>query len=132
MVTARHLVKIKISLDDIEDQSWGSWNTTDCLKGLVFRVRKGRYNKYAKKYRWSLEFKNRYQKNIYFTYKAVAPSQKYAIRQSGKTIYRISLDANGGKRATYALVKSSSSVYIYVNRIRINKKDVGRYYGCDK
>jgi len=124
-------MKIEIPLDK-SIEGWGSWNTTDCLRGLDFRVRNDGYNKYAKKYRWSIEFKNRYKESLHFSYKAVAPNQKYEIRRSGKTTDRIHVNS-GGKRGSYYLVNSSSSIYIYVNRIRIHHKDYGvKYYKCDK
>ena len=124
-------IKIEIPLDKAVE-GWGSWGTTDCLRGLDFRVRKDGYNKYAKKYRWSIEFRNRYQENIHFSYKAVAPSKKYEIRRTGKTTDRLHV-SSGGKRGSYYLVNSSSSIYIYVNRIRIHNKDYGvKYYKCDK
>ncbi len=57
----------EIDLSDLkEDQGWDSWNTTDCFRGLDFRVRNDGYNKYADKYRWSIQFRNRYQENIHF------------------------------------------------------------------
>jgi hypothetical protein len=125
-------IKIEIPLDNAKQKKWGSWNTTDCLRGLDFRVRNDGYNKYAKKYRWSIEFRNRYRKKVYFSYKAVTPSQKYDIRRTGKTTDRVSVKGNNGKRGSYYLVRSERSIYIYINRIRIGVKDVGRYTDCDK
>ena len=80
---------LKIDLPtEVDAQGWGSWNTTDCLRGLDFRVKNGGDNKYAKKYRWSIQFRNRYKEKIHFSYKAVAPSERYEIRRSGKTTDR--------------------------------------------
>lgn len=125
---------LKIDLPtEVDEQGWGSWNTTDCLRGLDFRVRNDGYNKYAKKYRWSIQFRNRYKQKIHFSYKAVAPSEKYEIRRSGRTTDRLHVNANYGTRGSYYLVKSSNSIYVYVNRIRIGPKDYGSdYYKCDK
>lgn len=123
---------IKINLENNE-QGWGSWNTTDCFRGLDFRVKNDGYNKYAKKYRWSIEFRNRYKEKIHFSYKAVAPSEKYEIRKSGRTTDRLHVNGNYGKRGSYYLVKSGSSIYVYVNRVRIGAKDYGYDYSdCDK
>ena len=126
-------LKIAFNLDEIEAQSWGSWNTTDCLRGLDFRVRNDGYNKYAKKYRWSIQFRNRYRENIHFSYKAVAPNEKYEIRRSGRTTDRLHVNGNNGTRGSYYLVNSSSSIYVYVNKIRIGARDYGSdYIQCDK
>ncbi len=125
---------LKIDLPtEVDAQGWGSWNTTDCLRGLDFRVRNDGYNKYAKKYRWSIQFRNRYKEKIHFSYKAVAPSEKYEIRRSGRTTDRLHINGDYGTRGSYYLVKSSNSIYVYVNRIRIGPKDYGSdYYKCDK
>ncbi|ARV14318.1 hypothetical protein [Polaribacter sp. SA4-12] len=125
-------LKIEIPLTEIDSQGWGNWNTTDCLRGLDFRVKNDGYNKYAKKYRWSIQFRNRYKQKIHFSYKAVSPNEKYEIKQSGKTTDRIHVDGNNGTKGSYYLVKSGSSIYVYVNKIRIGAKDYGYdYYNCD-
>ncbi len=98
------LLKIELPTD-VDDQGWGSWNTTDCLRGLDFRVRNDGYNKYAKKYRWSIQFRNRYKEKIHFSYKAVAPSEKYEIRRSGRTTDRLHINGDYGTRGSYYLVK---------------------------
>lgn len=125
---------LKIDLpENLKEQSWGRWNTTDCLRGLDFRVRNDGYNKYAKKYRWSIQFRNRYKKKLHLSYKAVPPNESYSIRQSGRTTDRIHIDPNYGTYKSYYLVKSSKSIYVYVNKIRLGKKDYGSdYINCDK
>lgn len=116
----------------IAQNSWGSWRTTDCLKGLDFRVKRGDYNKYAKKYKWFIEYKNRYRDNIHFSTIAVSPDRRSEIRSSGKTTNRLHADGNGGTVQTYFLIDASSSIYVHINRIRINEKDYGvDYYDCD-
>lgn len=126
-------VKIETLINKVASQGWGSWSTTDCLRGLDFRVKNDGYNKYAKKYRWSIEFRNRYRQKIHFSYKAVAPNEKYEIRSSGKTTDRLHVSGNNGTSRSYYLVKSGTSIYVYVNKIRIGAKDYGYdYYNCDK
>lgn len=128
-----NLLKIEIPLGNIDEQGWGSWNTTDCLRGFDFRVKNDGYNEYAKKYRWSIEFRNRYREKIHLSFKAVSPNEKYEIKESGKTTDRIHVNGNSGTYKTYYLVNSSSSIYVYVNKIRIGAKDYGYdYYDCDK
>ena len=132
--TITDFIKIEIPLDNVNQKTgWGTWNTTDCLRGLDFRVRNDGYNKYAKKTRWSIEFRNRYKKKIHFSYKAVAPSERYEIRRSGKTTDRLHISGDNGKKRSYYLVRSNKAVYVYINRIRIGKNDYGsKYYNCDK
>lgn len=124
----------EIDLSELEDlQGWSNWYTTDCLRGLDFKLRNDGYNQYADKYRWSITFRNRYTENIHFSYKAVAPNQENAIKASGKTTDRLHVNANNGERGSYYLVPSSNSIYVYVNRIRLGAKDWGSdYINCDK
>jgi len=122
-----------LSANSFSQSSWGYWQQTDCLEGLDFRVKRGEYNKYAKKYKWYIEFRNRYSNNIHFSCIAVEPSRRSEIRNSGKTSDRTHAKANGGTTTVWFLVNSSSEIYVYVNRIRINDKDWGvDYYDCDK
>ncbi|MCI2228121.1 hypothetical protein MC378_03000 [Polaribacter sp. MSW13] len=128
-------IKMKIPIENIDEQGWGSWNTTDCLKGLDFRVKNDGYNKYAKKYKWNIEFRNRYREKIHLNYVMVSPSRKQEIKRSDKAKYRVHIDGNSGTyKVTYSnLVNSNSSVYVYINKIRIGAKDYGYdYYNCDK
>lgn len=76
--------------------NWGTWQQTDCLKGLDFRVRRAEYNEYAKKYKWYVEFRNRYYDNIHFNCIAVKPNRESEMRNSGKTTDRTHADANNG------------------------------------
>lgn len=113
--------------------SWGNWKQTDCLLGLDFRVKRAEYNSYAKKYKWIIEFRNRYKQNIHFSCKAVKPSQRAEIRRTGKTTDRKHVGANGGLGKVWFLVNAPSEIYIHVNKIRISEKDWGTdYYNCDK
>ncbi|OSY89497.1 hypothetical protein WH52_02360 [Tenacibaculum holothuriorum] len=124
-------IVLKIDIDESKT-GWGNWNRTDCLRGLDFRVRNDGYNKYAKKYRWSIQFRNRYRDDIHFSYKAVAPNEKYDIRSSGRTTDRVHVDS-GDTRGSYYLVRSGNSIYVYINKIRLGEKDYGYgYYDCDR
>lgn len=112
--------------------NWSPWRQTDCLKGLDFRVKRGEYNEFAKKYHWDVEFRNRYNDNIHFNCIAVEPSRKSEIRSSERTSDRLHADANGGTNTAWFLINSSSEIYVHVNRIRISDKDSGEdYYDCD-
>ena len=132
--TGTDFINIEIPLDNIENQSgWSAWSTTSCLRGLDFRIRNDSYNKYAKKYKWYIEFRNRYKENIHLSFKAVALSERNEINRTKKTTDRIHVDGNSGTYKTYYLVSSKSSLYVYVNKVRIGTKDYGYdYYNCDK
>ncbi|WP_339685342.1 hypothetical protein [uncultured Nonlabens sp.] len=124
---------IEINLADYQEGKWGSWNLTDCLRGLDFRVRNDGYNKYAKKTRWSVEFRNRYEENIHFSTKMVAYRDRAEIKRSEKTTDRIHVDGRNGTNGSYFLVDDPNSVYVYINRIRISPKDYNSdYVDCDR
>lgn len=125
-------VKLELALS-VNQSGWGSWKTTDCFRGLDFRVKRGNYNQYAKKYKWFVQFKNRYDEKIYFNFAMVEYRNRSIIKNSGDTKYRGNATANGGIKESYFLVDDDSSVYVYVNKVRLGEKDWGKdYYDCDK
>lgn len=58
---------------------WSYWQQTDCLAGVDVRVKRGDYNQVAKKYKWYVEFKNRYDEKVHFNSIAVEPSRTYGV-----------------------------------------------------
>lgn len=120
------------SASSLAQTDWGYWHETDCLKGLEFRVKRLEYNQYAKKYKWAVQFRNKYQQDIHFNCIAVEPQREREIKASGKTSDRIHVKANNDNGHAWFLVDSPSSVYVFVNRIRIGDKDNGDYSNCDK
>jgi len=110
---------------------WSEWNQTSCLSGLDFRVKRGDYNEYAKKYKWFVEYKNRYTETIHFGSHAVPYSQKNEILSSKKVSIRKHLKP-GDVTSTYFLVDENSTIYVYVGKIRMGEKDYGDYSRCDK
>jgi len=129
------IISIIFSLFSItvySQDGWSSWTQTDCYKGLDFRVKKTEYNEHAKKYRWSVQFRNRYQENIHFSCTAVKPSERSKIRSSNKTTDRMHAKGNGGTTGTYFLVDAPSDIYVHVNKVKIGKDTwEGGYYDCD-
>ena len=126
------VVKLELNFNNYQTE-WGSWNTTDCFRGLDFRVKRGNYNQYAKKYKWYVQFKNRYDEKIYFNFAMVEYRNRNHIKNSGNTKHRGNATANGGIKESYFLVDDASSVYVYVNKVRLGDKDWGKdYYDCDQ
>ena len=118
--------------DTSTQNGWSNWFQTDCLKGLDVRVKRGSYNEYANKYRWQVEFRNRYRENIHFSSVGVKYIDKNAIRSSGKTQERLHAKGNGGTVTTWYLIDEPSNIYVYVNKIRISPNDWSAdFYNCD-
>lgn len=86
--------------------SWGSWNTPDCFKGIQFRCRVKDYNSAAKQYTWDVEIKNNYNKKV---------SLNFDIQNSsidGRTTIN-----PGATDKSWTLNKSSSSLYITFSKL---------------
>lgn len=47
---------------------WGSWSTDPCFSGVQFRARYDDYNEFAKKHKWSIQYRNNYTRDIAFSY----------------------------------------------------------------
>lgn len=121
-----------VSTETHAQNSWGAWNTMGCLDGLDYRVKCGEYNRFAKKYSWQVEFRNRYRKDIHFSFTAVEPHRKSEIKNSGKTNRRHTVAANGGIERGWFLIDATSSIYVYVNQVRFGNQDIPgtEYYNC--
>ncbi len=103
--------------------SWGDWNSINCFKGIEFRIR-SRFFSETGKYEGYVEFKNNYDKDIYFNYQAtggdVMVPPKRVFVQAGKTT-----ESWMGKDFT------DGYFYIFINRLRYGK-DEGNFAGCDE
>ena len=51
-----------------QNEKWGSWEQSDCYKGIQFRVKLQDYNNSAKQYHWKTQIRNSYNKKVTFTY----------------------------------------------------------------
>lgn len=123
---------VEVDLKDLDAGEWGSWTTTDCFKGLDFRVKRSSQNSYSKKYEWLVQFRNRYYEKVTFNYKMVPYAEKSEIRRTGKTLNRVDVAANSTMSGSkWAYLDESSKVYVYVNKLRFGK-DYGDYAECDK
>lgn len=113
--------------------SWSSWQETDCLQNLEFRVQRGDYNSYAKKYKWYVEFRNLSGLDLHFNMVMVPSDEEEAIRTSGKTTDRKHALSNSSTTASWFLVDDASRVYVHINKIRQGAEDYGsEYIECDK
>lgn len=126
---ASHNNSFEIKLEEsINQGDWGPWNQTDCYKGLDFRVKNRGKNYDGTKYKWSVQFRNRYYNKIYFSYEV------YDNRPSNpRTTNRTDLDHNetsSGYQDFY--MQNGSSIYVYVSKVRFKKDGLQDYYNCDK
>ncbi len=112
----------------MQSGDWGYWQTTDCYRYLRFRVKYRGENYDGTKHKWAVQFDNQYSEKIYFSWE-VYDSKPYSPRSTNRT----DLDPNetsDGIRDYY--MANSSSIYIYVDKVRFGKDGLQEYYGCDR
>ncbi len=116
-----------LSTISIAQTNWGAWRTTSCWKGLDYRVRNDGYNKYVGKYKWSIQFRNRYRQRIGFMAIAIRPGES-----SPKTDKYINVSASDTSSA-YWFVDSKTSILMYFEHMSIGKRKfrAEEYYRCD-
>jgi hypothetical protein len=126
---APHYKTIEIKLEgSIKQGDWGPWNQTSCYKGLDFRVMNRGQTYDKKKYIWSVQFRNRYNEKIYFSYEVFDSKPS-----SPRTTNRTNLDpdkTSDGYRDFY--MQNGSSIYVYIDDVRFNKDGLQEFYDCDK
>lgn len=114
--------------NSISQGDWGNWRETDCFKGLYFRVKNRGKNYDGTKYKWSVQFRNRYYDKIHFNYEVYDNKPS-----SPSTSNRLSLEYNqesDGYRDFY--MNNGSSIYVYVDKVRFVKDGFQDYSPCDK
>jgi hypothetical protein len=102
---------------------WGAWNNTQ-YNGIDFRVKCLSYNDYAKKYTWDIQFRNRYQKTVYFNYAYAEPETTVT-----RTTNRGSLSSGNTGSGHQELLNTScnsSYVKVYIDKVRVGE-DSGPY-----
>lgn len=109
-----------------ESNEWGAWVNDDCFSGIDFRVKKGDYNNYAKQWYWYVQFRNRYNKQVHFSYAVAEPGTR------PEPDHRISADANDVSDSTGFLLYSGGQIRVRVGYIRFGSYDSGTYSTCDK
>ncbi|TFF39739.1 FKBP-type peptidyl-prolyl cis-trans isomerase [Mucilaginibacter psychrotolerans] len=56
------------------DKGWGPWKQSGCFKGLFFRVQRDHYDRGTNKLFYLIEFQNRYNKRVGFTFYLFNPA----------------------------------------------------------
>jgi hypothetical protein len=119
------LIMTITSFGAIKAQSWsdwGSWNSISCFKGVDFRVKTKKTS--TGTYEAKLEFRNRYDEKINFTFEA-----KGGSFTTGNN--RISVSANSTKETWIGQSFTSSYFYVNIDRVRFGA-DSGPFANCDK
>ncbi|SDR91015.1 hypothetical protein SAMN05216503_1360 [Polaribacter sp. KT25b] len=125
------LIKIDVNSNSYQN-GWSTWKTTDCFRGLDLRVKKKPKSNYSEKHEWLVQFRNRYNNKIYFSYEIVPYSEKQNIRNSQRTTNRVDLKGNTTEKSThYKYLREANTVYVHVNKVRFSN-DYGKGYSdCD-
>lgn len=121
-------IKIELPASEVTLQDgWGRWHETSCYKGLDYRVKnKGQAS--DGRYKWGVQFQNRYYEKIYFSYE-VYDSRPYNPRSTNRTDLQPD-EISSGYRDFY--MNSGNSIYVYVDNVRFGRDGLQDYYSCDK
>lgn len=114
--------------ESMAPNDWGSWTSSNCYRYLDFRVKNRGQNYDKTKYKWGVQFKNRYNEKIYFSYE-VYDSRPNNPRTTNRMDVKSGAQSDG-MRDFY--MKSGSSIYVYVDKVRFGKDGLQEYYKCDK
>lgn len=110
----------------LQSQSWSSWKTSSCFKGLDYRTKKTDYYESSGKHRWRVQFKSRYKEKIHFSYDIYSSSSD----QSNGSFGRTSINP-GGTDSDSRNLKNGDSIYVSVSRVRFGKDYGSDYAECD-
>ena len=114
---------IFFNLQSSAQSSFGAWQSIKCYQGLDFCVKRNEYNDYAKKYNWTVKFRNRYNTPISFNYVL-----KESNVQNAKTTSRSTIQPSG-EDGTWFLVDDANQVNVVVDGFRFGE-DAGPYAAC--
>lgn len=116
----------------LAETEWTEWKKTECLKGVDFRAKKGRYEMSRRARKWEFQFKNRYNATIYFNYKAISILRKDKMRSARTSKSRIQIEGNLESKVFATYLKANKEIVVDLVKIRFGKNDVGKnYYKCD-
>ena len=120
--------------NNVEEQTeWSEWTKTECLKGVDFRVKKGRYEMSRRARKWEFQFNNRYNATIYFNYKAISILRKDKMRSARASKNRVLIKGNSESKIMSTYLKANKDIIVDLIKIRFGNKDIGKnYYKCDK
>ncbi|MBL4643546.1 MAG: hypothetical protein JKY44_08150 [Flavobacteriaceae bacterium] len=116
----------------LAEAEWTEWKKTECLKGVDFRAKKGRYEMSRRARKWEFQFRNRYNATIYFNYKAISILRKDKMRSARTSKSRIQIEGNLESKVFTTYLKANKEIVVDLVKIRFGKNDVGKnYYKCD-
>lgn len=105
---------------------WSEWVSGNCVQGIDYRVKKGDFNNYAKKWYWYVQFRNRYNNTVNFSYSVSEPgtmtNPDHRSRMTGGNL----------SDATGFLMYSGDKVHVRVGYVRFGDSDSGQYVNCDQ
>jgi len=117
----------------IVEEEWTAWKKTNCLKGMDFKAKKGRYEMSRRARKWEFQFRNRYNATIYFNYKAASILKKDKMRSARTSKSRIEISGNSDSKIVSTYLKANKEIIVDLVKIRFGKNDVGKnFYKCDK
>ena len=110
-----------MSPNKAEADSWGEWKTHKCYKGLDYRTKFGEHSKYKGKYKWYIQYRNRYERKMHLTF-----SMSDGPYETADYPQRMTISANGGMLMASDFVKSDQTMYIHTTKVRIGYHDTYR------
>lgn len=108
------------------NSDWGEWINVSCYKGIDFRTKKGDYNSYARKWLYSIQFRNRYYKRVSFNYSVNEPGE------DNTPDHRKHIDASEASDVTGTLLYSANGCRILINKVRFGDDYEGDFVSCDQ
>ena len=108
--------------------SYGPWQSSSCFKGVDFCVKRVTYNESARKYEWTVKFRNRYNENVTFSC-----ALKESSISSGKGTDQVTIKANSEGGSTWFLVADADAVTVFIDSLTFGEEDWGsnKYAPCD-
>ncbi len=102
--------------------SWGDWKTTNCFRGIDFRVRTQKTS--SGKYEVEVEYRNRYYEAVHFRFDVKGGNYS----SDG----RVSIKPNSTYKSYAGISFTSDYVYVYIDKLRFGRDDLSPYANCDK
>jgi len=104
---------------------WGEWANDDCFKGIDYRVKKGSYNSYSNKWDWYVQFRNRYNNSISFSYSISEPGTMTDPDHRQHV-------SSGSIGETIGSIFNAGRCHVRIGRLRFGDDDSGSYVPCDQ
>ena len=107
---------------------YGQWQACHTFTGLDFRARKCEFNSDAKKWEWHVEFRNRYEKTINFSFK-LDENGTTCSRLTDRTTLKAGEEGKnmGDNGTTWKLLISGDRIEVFIGDVRFGNDDTGPY-----